>query len=368
MDHAFGSGEPFTVGIEEELLLVDPASGRLVPIAEQLLPQIDLPPRTIGHEAYASEIELRSLPSESTAEALGFLERGRDAARAAGASLLAVGLHPAAEHGDARLVDSARYRRVLGEMRGLIQRTPECALHVHVGMPDPAAAIAAFNELRHWLPLLIGLAAGSPYWFGVDSGLASARWAIIRPFPSRGVPRALRDFEDYERALASEAAGGGPDDYTLIWWDVRLHPRLGTVEVREMDVQPRLGDAAAVAALIRALACRAVEATVDPLPAQATLDPLPAETIAWSCFRAARDGLEAEILNDGRLVPVPEAARRAVELARPHARELGDEEELEGIERILAEGGSPARQRAAYSNGGIGAVLELLRAETDAPR
>jgi glutamate---cysteine ligase / carboxylate-amine ligase len=356
MDHGFGSGEPFTVGIEEELMLLDPGTGRLAPIAERLLPQIELPLGTIGHEAYASEIELRSLPSSSTAEATGFLERGRQAARAAGATLLAAGLHPAAEHGDAQLVDTERYRTVLREMRGLIQRTPECALHVHVGMPDPAAAIAAFNGMRRWLPLLIGLAAGSPYWFGVDSGLASARWAIIRAFPSRGVPRALRDFEDYERALAGEAAGGGPDDYTRIWWDVRLHPRLGTLEVREMDVQPRLGDAGAIAALVRGLAREAVDGGADPLPAEA---------IAWSCYRAARDGLEATILHEGGLVPVPEAGRAAVELARPYARELGDEEELEGIERILAGGGSPARQREAHANGGIDAVVELLRAETD---
>jgi glutamate---cysteine ligase / carboxylate-amine ligase len=359
MDHTFGNTEPFTVGIEEELMLIDAVSGSLVPIAERLLPDIPLPPETLGHEAYASQIELRSLPSATTSQAIDSLERGRAAARTAGATLLAAGLHPRAEHGDARLVDSDRYRAVLREMRGLIQRTPEAALHVHVGMPDPAAAIAAFNELRQRLPLLIGLAAGSPYWFGVDSGLASARWAIIRPFPSRGVPRALRDFEDYERALASEAAGGGPTDYTLIWWDVRLHPRLGTVEVREMDVQSRLGDAAAVAALVRALARRAVETPADPVPAEA---------IAWSCFRAARDGLGAEVLADGRLLPVPEAAREAVELALPYARELGDEESLAEIEKLLADGGAPSRQRSAHSKGGIDAVLGLLRDETDAPR
>jgi carboxylate-amine ligase len=357
MDSAFGSGEPFTVGIEEELLLVDPATGRLAPIAEELLPTIELPPETFGHEAYASEIELRSRPASSSAEAIGYLERGRSAARQAGATLLAAGLHPAAELGDARLVDTERYRAVLGEMRGLIQRTPECALHVHVGMPDPGAAVAAFNGLRAWEPLLIALAAGSPFWFGADSGLASARWAIIRPFPGRGVPAPVRDLDDYERALKAVAAGGGPDDYTLVWWDVRLHPRLGTVEVREMDVQPRLEDAAAIAALVRALAHHSVESPAEPIPA---------ESIAWSCFRAARDGLAARILHDGVLVPVADAARAAVELARPHARALGDEAPLEGIGRIVADGGCANRQRAVHASGGIEAVVELLRAETDA--
>jgi glutamate---cysteine ligase / carboxylate-amine ligase len=357
MDAAFGNGEPFTVGIEEELLLVDAETGRLAPVAEELLPTLELPPDTFGHEAYAAEIELRSRPAGSSAEAIAYLERGRAAARDAGATLLAAGLHPAAELGDAGLVDTARYRVVLEEMRGLIQRTPECALHVHVGMPSPEAAVAAFNGLRAWEPLLIALAAGSPFWFGADSGLASARWAIIRPFPGRGVPAPVRDLDEYERALKAVAAGGGPDDYTLVWWDVRLHPKLGTVEVREMDVQPRLEDAAAIAALVRALAHRAVESPAEPIPA---------ESIAWSCFRAARDGLGASILHDGGLVPAAEAARAAVELAGPHARELGDEAPLEGIERILADGGCADRQRAAHAAGGIEAVLELLRRETDA--
>jgi carboxylate-amine ligase len=354
VEHRFGTGEPFTVGIEEELFIVDRESGRLVPDAERLLPALRLPEDAAGHEAYAAEIELRSPPSGDAAEAVEALARGREAARANGATLIGAGLHPLAEPGDARLVEAERYRSVLDEMRGLIQRTPECALHVHVGMPDAGAAIAAYNALRGWLPLLIALAASSPFWFGADSGLASARWTHVRPYPGRGVPRPLRDMADYEEALASSAAGGGPDDYTLLWWDVRLHPRLGTVEVREMDAQPRLADVAAIAALVRSLARHAAE---DPMP------PVASETIAWSCFRAARDGIDAEIHHSGRLTPLRDAAREAVSLAR----EAGGEAALEGVERILSDGGSAARQRSAAEHGGTAAALELLRDETDAP-
>jgi carboxylate-amine ligase len=358
MKHSFGSGEPYTVGIEEELFLVDPRTRELVHNAEEIVPALDLPEGLGGHEAPASQVELRSRPLASATEAAGDLARGRAAARDAGATLMGAGLHPTAPRDEVRLVDTERYRKVREQMRGLILRAAEAALHVHVGMPDPDAAIRAFNGLRGWLPLLRGLAASSPFWFGRDSGLASARWALIRPYPGRGIPRALDGVGDYEQALADSKLGGGPGDYTLIWWDVRLHPALGTVEVREMDAQSRLADVAALAALVQGLARHHAE--TDP-------DPVPTDAIEWSAFRAARDGLAAEILLGDRLVPLPEATRAAVELALPHARESGSDDALEGIDRILREGNGADRQRAAFEAGGMDAVLDLLIEETRAP-
>src|ERR687895_1658834 len=195
MDHAFGS--QFTLGLEEELLLVDPTTHQLAPVAERVLPAMDLPLELAGYEAYAAELELRSPPCSSAGEAVEALGRVRDAARAAGGTLMGAGVHPAGALGDAQLVGEARYQQVLETMRGLIQRTPECALHVHVGMPDPETAIRVHNALRNHLPLLVGLSANSPWWFGADSGLASARYALVRAYPRRGVPRAFRDFEDF---------------------------------------------------------------------------------------------------------------------------------------------------------------------------
>ena len=357
VDDGFGTGEPFTVGVEEELFLVDAETRQIVHHAERIVAGIDLPPDVAGNEAPASQIELRSRPSRTAGDAAAALAHGREAARAAGATLIGAGLHPTARRDEVRLVELERYRKVLAEMRGLILRASEAALHVHVGMPDADAAIRAFNGLRAWLPLLRGLAASSPFWFGRDSGLASARWALVRPYPGRGIPRALRDVDDYELALAESRRGGGPEDYTLIWWDVRPHPKLGTVEVREMDAQSRLADVAALAALVQGLARHEAERRSEPVPSEA---------IEWSAFRAARDGLGAEILCGGRLVPLPEAARVAVELATPHARELGSADALEGVERILRDGCGADRQRAAHEGGGMDAVLELLVEETAA--
>jgi glutamate---cysteine ligase / carboxylate-amine ligase len=349
-EHAFGSGTAFTVGLEEELLLVDPATLQLAHVADRVLPAVELPDGRADHEAFLAEIELRSTPRASVTEAVEELAENRAAARAAGATLMAAGLHPDARYGDVQLVDSERYRRVEGEMRGLIRRTPECALHVHVGMPDPETAVAASTGLREALPLIQGLGASSPFWFGLDSGLASARSAVVRGYPGRGIPPPLRTWEGYLEQLDAIGAGGGPQDHTMVWWDVRLQPRLGTVELRELDVQTGLAEAAALGALAHALARRAAEAPIER--------PSPGQAIEWSWFRAARDGLNAEIAHDGRLVPLREVARATL-------ASLGHgDPALEGVERILSDGGGADRQRAAHAAGGMRALLEHLAAET----
>ncbi|MFL5886681.1 MAG: glutamate-cysteine ligase family protein, partial [Thermoleophilaceae bacterium] len=197
MNHAFGNSGGFTLGVEEELLLVDPETHRLAPVSEEVIPRMRLPATVAAHEAYAAEVELRSPPSRDTGEAIEALRSTRAAAREAGAVLMGAGVHPDGRLGDAPLVRHERYARVDDQMRGLIRRTPECALHAHVGMPDPETAIRAFNGLRPYLPLLEALSASSPFWFGLDSGMASARAALVRAYPGRGIPRAFHDFDDY---------------------------------------------------------------------------------------------------------------------------------------------------------------------------
>jgi glutamate---cysteine ligase / carboxylate-amine ligase len=344
--HRFGAGEPFSVGLEEELLLVDPDSLALAHVADRVLPGTGLPRERIDHEAFLAELEVRSEPCSSVAEAVGQLHEGRAAARTAGATLVAAGLHPDARLFDVRLVESERYERVERQMRGLIKRTPECALHVHVGVPDPEAAVAAMNGLRELLPLLHGLGANSPFWFGEDSGMASSRAAVIRAYPGRGIPPVLDSWDDYLAALDAVRAGGGPTDHTMVWWDARPQPRLGTVEMREVDVQTDLESAAAIAALARAIMRRAVE---DP-PAS----PAPEQALHWSSFRAARDGLDAEIYYEGAPQPLREVAGRVASSLR------GADPELEGVERIVRDGNGADRQRAAHERGGMRGLLRYL--------
>lgn len=357
MQHAFGNSDPLTLGMEEELLLVDPDSHQLAHVAERVLGAVELPESLAAHEAFASEIELRTPICRTAGEAAAALAQARVAARAAGATLMAAGLHPSAQWGDVRLTEKERYRMLDQTMRSLIRRTPECALHVHVGAPDPDAAIAILNGLRPHLPLFQGLAANSPYWFGADSGLASARFSIVRAYPRRGVPRFFSGWDEYADTVKATGAAGDFDDYTWIWWDVRAHPRLGTVEVREIDVQASLEDSAALAALVHALAAQAL----DSPPAGG----LPAEAIGESSFRASRDGLDATILHEGALRPLREVARATVAAVAGHARELGSADALEGIERILREGGGAARRRAAVQRGGMQEQLAELVHDTE---
>jgi carboxylate-amine ligase len=352
-EHRFGTGEPFTVGLEEELLLVDAETLQLAHVADRVLPAMHLPTELADHEAFLAEVEVRSEPRRTAGDAIADIAAGRAAVTAAGGTPMAVGLHPDARFGDVSLVRSDRYRRVEGEMRGLIKRTPECALHVHVAMPSPDAAVAGLMGLREALPLIGALGAGSPFWFGFDSGLASARAAIIRAYPGRGLPPRLRGWEDYLEALDAIAAGGGPKDHTMVWWDARLQPRLGTIELRELDVQTGLGAAAGVAALVHALARRAAE---KPLRETA-----PDQALHWSSFRAVRDGLDAELMFRGRLCPAREAVRELLDELR------GEDDALEGVERILREGGAPRRQRSIHAEGGMAALLRHLADETARP-
>src|SRR3954462_15862515 len=169
------------------------------------------------------------------------------------AARFGAGLHPAAQFADVVHVPSERYRAIAGEMRGLLVRTPTAAIHVHVGMPDPETAIAACNRVRAFLPVLQGLPAHSPYWHGVDSGFATARAQLFRGYPRAVIPRAYAGWKDYVASVEAWVAAGEMPDYTFLWWDVRPHPNLGTLELRAMDAQSRLRSVAGLAALGHAL-------------------------------------------------------------------------------------------------------------------
>ena len=355
---AFAFGSCFTVGIEEELLLVDADTHDLAPVAEPVLAAMDVDESAAGHDAYAAQLELRSPPSATVGDAAAALAGLRRTAAASGATLVGSGVHPTAPLGSAELVTGSRYAVVADEVRGLLQRTPESALHVHVGLPDERAAVRAFNALRRQVPLLVGLAANSPFWFGADSGLASARFPLARAYPGRGIPRALRDLGDLEGLADATLSAAGLADATFIWWDLRLHPRYGTIEVREMDCQATLEHAAALAALVRALVVEAADHDAE------TVDP-PSEALDWSAFRAARDGAAATVLDGDTPRPLADVARETVTRLRPVARSLGDEDVLDGAEAILEASGAE-RQRRDFATGGMAGVLRGLVGETAA--
>jgi carboxylate-amine ligase len=345
VEHAFGSA-PLAVGIEEELLLVAKAPPHdLDHIAAELVARIGSP--DVKPDVYEEMVEGSSRVCATAAEAAAELERLRNAMRDAGATLAGAGVHPTAGFGDLVHVRHPRYDYIHATMRGLLERTPTCALHVHVGMPDPETAIAAFNRLRSHLPLLQALAAHSPFWHGRDSGFATARAQLFRGFPRAVIPRAFAGWDDYCEAVGAWLAAGALPDYTYLWWDIRPHPRLGTVEVRAMDAQASLASVAGLAELVHALAiaCANGHGSVEP-----------AEALTESSFRAGRDGLDATIWWGAALRPVREVAAETLALARRYAR--GDA--LEEVERILRDGNGADRMRRRHLTGGLPAVVADL--------
>jgi carboxylate-amine ligase len=344
----FGSAPDFALGMEEELLLVDLETHRLAHRASEILPAVRAESGATKPDTYEALIELATPVVRTPAEGAQILRRMRAEVRGAGIELLGAGIHPDGAFGDVVHIPQPRYLAIAESLRGLLLRTPTCALHVHVGMPDAATAIHVFNHLRSWLPLLQGLAANSPFWHGRDSGLASARSALFRGNPRAIVPRAFADIDDWRETTDAVVAVGELEDYTFLWWDLRPHPNLGTVELRAMDSQSSLETVEALAALVQGLAIDAAQRPAPPRwPA--------AEAISESSFRASRDGLSATIWHDDALRPLTEVAEAALQRA-PAARE--------GIERILRDGGGAARQRAVHAQGGMAGLLRYLVRES----
>ena len=355
-EHRFGSSPPLTIGVEEELLLVG-SGGELVAEGERVLERIDPGHRAgVSTEIFATQIELKTGVCLDAGQAARELTEMRRAVAATGAGLMGSGIYPA-QSGEPALIEKARYETVKKDLAGLLS-TPPCALHVHVGVPDPETAIAVANAMRHHLPLLAALTANSPFRDGADTGLASARAAAVRTYPRFELPRAFGDYEDFLRVADQLIAAAGVSDYPYIWWDVRPHPKLGTVEVRGMDVAARPQENAAIAALIQALAAKEIDRPGAP--------GLIREAIEESYFQAERYGLEARLMVDeSTAAPALEVARATVEEARPYARDLGGEEALEEIERIIEEGNGADRQRRVHAEDGIEGLLEDLVARTE---
>lgn len=356
----FGEGEPFTIGLEEELFLVDPNDGHLLNTGADVIERLGEPPRgDVKNELHKSQIELITDVCTRPSEAVAELCELRRAVLATGTGVVACGTHPTAVEGDSHFTEKRRYERI-HEILGDAGATPVCALHIHVGMPDADTAIRVFNGLRRHLPLLEALAANAPYRHGRDTGLASARELTLRAWPRAGVPRAMADIDDFLRSTARLTHVAEVPDYTFHWWKLRPHPRIGTVEIRALDTQLSPRHTAALAAAVQSLAL--YEAHAEPVEGP------PAEILDEASFRAAREGVAAKLPDDDdRLRPVAELLERMVEHIRPASRELGCEEQLDDLPALLACGGGAGIQRSAYRGGenAIQGVLDALVARAE---
>ncbi len=257
--------------------------------------------------------------------------------------LVASGLHPFSDPFAQRFTRGKRYARMEEELGSLARLQIIYALHVHVAVPDAEAAIRATNALLRHVPLFVALSANSPFWRGEDTGFASARVKIRDASPRSGLPPTFRDWDEFEDYTEALVAMGNIPDASWFWWDVRPHPRYGTVELRVPDVQAEPAYAASLAALTQCLV-----ATADDYP------PEDARFTSENKWRAIRRGLDARFYDfcTGLEKGAREVARDLVVRLYPVAQSLGCEAELEGIHEIVQRGTGADLQRAVYQERG----------------
>jgi carboxylate-amine ligase len=352
--HAYGESSPWSLGVEEEFQLVDSTTFALVPRVEEVLGLATAGDRLhIKQELMQSVVEIATGVCATVDDAEAELRalRARVAALAAGSGsrIASSGTHPFSRYELQAITDADRYHDLVDRLQWVAQRELIFGLHVHVGMRSPEQAIYVFNHIRHYLPELLALSANSPYWQGRDTGLASSRSKVFDGFPRSGIPPAFETWDDWTRLIQRAMNAGAMDDYTYVWWDVRPHPRFGTIEVRVCDAQTRVEDSVAIAALVQGLAAH-LGTQFDEGHAP-TLHPT--FLIAENKWSAARHGLEGTMIDfeADRPIPTRDAVRRVIELARPHLRELGGEERLAHVEQMLESSGFE-RQREWFESGG----------------
>jgi glutamate---cysteine ligase / carboxylate-amine ligase len=348
MDHRF-DGPRYTVGIEEELMILDSSSFDLVSAIDSLLGE-DPPSGQIKPELLESVLEIATSPcpdiSTAGAKLVSLRALARDRARSRGLEIGAAGTHPFARWEDQRVVSEDRYRGLVRSLGFVARQELVFGMHVHVGMADAEEAIHVANGLRPHVPLLIALSANSPLWRGELTGLMSSRLPIFRAFPRVGLPPRFEDWGDFERRVETMVESGMIEDYTYLWYDVRPHPRLGTIEIRAMDSQTRVEHTIALSALVISL----VKLLVEEFHRAAERLALPWEILDENRWLAARHGLEAKLLDhtSGELRGAREMAEALLERLVPHARDLGCEEELGNIRDLLRSGNGALRQQMVY--------------------
>jgi carboxylate-amine ligase len=357
--HSLGA---YTLGVEEEAMLLDPRTWALAHRIEDLLPR--LPQDTQDHvtaETHGSAFEVQTGVCRTVGEAIGELRALRTELQRTlgtlGLRAAVSGTHPFAIWQEIAVSAGERYQFVYGSMRELARREPTFALHVHVGIPDADTAIRVNDRMRVHLPLLLALSANSPFWQGRDSGLASARTPLFQAFPRVGVPRAFGSYEAYAETVDLLIRTQAVPESTFLWWDVRPQPTLGTIEVRVMDAQTRCADTGALVALVQCLVKLEAEEAYAPEIAISAQ-----EVIAENRFIAARDGVDAELVDPEleRRVPVPDILADLLPVLRPHAQDLGCADELASIVDLVTDPPARRQLQTAKQVPSLGRLVERL--------
>jgi glutamate---cysteine ligase / carboxylate-amine ligase len=347
MEHKF-HGPSYTIGIEEELMIVDAESHALVNAIESLLD--DAQEGEIKPELHESVLEISTNPAPNTREAgrrlRALRKQVRERAGRRGLTIGSAGTHPFAKWEEQRIVSRPRYRELVTALRFVARQELIFGMHVHVGVDDPDKAIHVSNGMRVHLAVLLALSANSPFWRGDSTGLLSTRIPVFRAFPRVGIPPHYRDWDHYVREVEFMVQSGVMEDYTWLWHDVRPHPNFGTVEIRVCDSQTRVEHTLALTALVQAM----VKELCEHYEAGGQLADYPWLMLDENKWLAARHGLDGELVDlpSNERVGAKELARRLLDRLREHAQDLGSADELEGIADLIEGGSGAQRQMVVY--------------------
>jgi carboxylate-amine ligase len=344
------TGPSYTLGIEEELMIVDRESWDLANAIEDLLEDAADGGGDIKPELHESVLEIATKPCSDAREAgtelRGLRRRVAELASRHGLTIGSAGTHPFALWEDQRISARPRYRDLINALRFVARQEVIFGLHVHVGIDDADKAIHVANGMRVHVPLLLALSANSPFWRGQPTGLASTRMPIFRQFPRVGMPPSYRDWDDFEERIGFMVKAKTVEDYTYLWYDVRPHPNFGTVEIRAMDGQTRVEHTLGLAALIQAM----VKELAEHYESGEALSEYPYEMLDENRWVAARHGLDGEMVDlpSYERVGTRALAQRVRDRLREHAQDLGSEDELGGIDDLLEGGNGAHRQAVVY--------------------
>ncbi|MEV6508386.1 glutamate--cysteine ligase [Streptomyces sp. NPDC051642] len=363
-----------TLGVEEEFLLLDRATGLPTPRIGEVRAAAGHEPEVrredIDTELLQAQVEVATPVCSDLDEVAGHLTRFRravgGAARRANCRLAATGGAPRAGAPLVPVTEQERYRTMRAEAARLVDEQLICGMHVHVAVPDRQAGAAALGRLRPWLPVLVALGANSPFWEGRDTGFASWRTVVFGRWPISGSPPFFTGAAHYEELVASLLATGVVSDRGQLYWHARLSEDYPTLEVRAPDVQLDVESAVTLAGLTRALVVTALREDGRNLLA---LTPSP-EILQAAGWHAARRGLSTDLVDPRTATSSPAAAVVGAMLDRltPALKELGDVDRVtSGVQQLLDQGTGAARQRAALAKGGTEALLDLIAPQPAQP-
>jgi carboxylate-amine ligase len=358
-----------TLGIEWELQLIDAHTRLLRQDAREVL--ASLPGLTesgehpkIRHELMQSTLEvvtgICSTVGEAKADLSATIGELQQITGARGTMLACAGTHPVSDWRDARMAPIQRYAELVEQMQWLARRIQTFGVHVHVGLRDGGKAIPIVNALAAYLPHFLALTASSPYWCGLDTGLASSRSVVFGALPTAGPPHQLAKWSEFEEYMDTLLRAGTIRSIKEVWWDIRPHPDFGTVEIRMFDGLPTIREIGMVAALSQCL----VQLFDNQLDRGYTLPNPAAWVVRDNKWRATRYGLDAIVITDdsGSTAPLRDELYELVRELEPVAERMGCTEELYVVSDVLEDGASYERQRAIIDSGGeltdvVGALI-----------